>query len=68
MSSETIRNEVKQHAPTDKSIWPNGLGYSYRGWDYSYGHRGWAAQRGDKLGWGSNPAEAKSTATVREGV
>lgn len=65
MLTQTIKDEVKKHAPNDRCIWPNGLGFSYRGWEYSFGNgvaQNWAARRGDKVGRGATPDEAKANA------
>lgn len=69
MESSIIRNEVRSHAPSLKAIWPNGLGYCWRGWEYSYSERGWSCQRINPgslggledpiVGWGIDPPAAK---------
>lgn len=62
MDSATIKAEVQKHAPSPRSIWPNGLGFNWRGWEYSYGAKGWAACSNGRVGYGETPADAKSVA------
>lgn len=62
MDSATIRTEVREQAFSANAIWPNGLGFNWRGWEYSYGNRGWSASRDDWLGFGETPRDAKANA------
>jgi hypothetical protein len=70
MQTATIKAEVCKHAPSAKSIWPNGLGFTFRGWEYSYGNAGgacWVARRETKaganmIGRGETPVDAKANA------
>lgn len=61
MKTQDIRNEVARHAPSGRSIWPSCLGYSWRGWEYRYTDQGvWVASKGDLVGKGETPANAKT--------
>ncbi len=69
METQTIRDEVTKRSPSAKKVWPNGLGFNWRGWEYSYSARGWTAfKRGqtgkddDLLGVGRTPIEARRNA------
>lgn len=64
METSTIREEVLNRAPNTRCIWPNGMGYNWRGWEYSYGHQGWAVIPGNddphdsRIGRGPTPEAA----------
>ena len=67
MLTETIRETVREMALSANRIWPNGLGFTARGWEYTHGDRGWAASRTDDrgtawLGRGETPADARANA------
>ena len=67
MQTKDIRQQVAQHAPSARSVYPNGLGFARRGWSYSFGVRGWCATKVDRrdrgwVGWGETPAEAQANA------
>jgi hypothetical protein len=62
-STEIIRETVRQFAPSETATWPNGLGFSWRGWEYMCRSANrWTASRNDKIGHGGTPADARSTA------
>lgn len=64
MTNEQIRNQVRNAAPSTQAIWPNGLGYNCRGWEYSLSEKGWAAipansdPEDTRLGRGATPLAA----------
>jgi len=65
----TIREAVTELAFSPKTIWPNGLGFSWRGWEYTCrGRDHWTATRDDHLsgkvllGRGETPTDAKANA------
>lgn len=62
-STEDIRTEVNELAFSVKSIWPNGLGFTWRGWEYVCRHPGnWTANRNNWIGRGETPTDAKANA------
>jgi hypothetical protein len=69
MDTAAVRAAVAHEAPSPRSIWPNGLGFDWRGWSYMLRHHDvWFAVHTDKHGrtWqglGETPADAKSVAT-----
>jgi hypothetical protein len=64
MDSETIRSTVKQFAPSQRSIWPNGAGFTWYGWEYNLNCIGWCAMRSSDgtIGFGDTPLVARSHA------
>lgn len=58
---ETIRHHVNELAPSATSIWPNGLGFTSRGWEYTcHAVDRWTATRHDWIGHGETPTDAKA--------
>jgi hypothetical protein len=63
METETIRAMVKAHAPKPAAIWPNGLAYDWRGWQFMpVSPDTWSARRGGRYGTGPTPDEAREDA------
>ena len=59
----TIRETVTDLAFSANAIWPNGLGFSWRGWEYTCrGREHWTATRDNQLGHGETPTDAKANA------
>lgn len=58
-----VAAKMREYYPKGK-LWPNGLGFEYRGWSFSYGEREqrWFASKEQKgrvaRGQGDNPFDA----------
>jgi len=62
-STEKIRDIVSELAFGSRAIWPNGLGFTWRGWDYSCRNpEHWVAVRNEWVGHGETPTDAKANA------
>jgi hypothetical protein len=76
MDTETLRATVRTHAERLRGkVWPNGLGFDIRRWEYTYSEvygcwqallRGYDLGTPDKLGRGPTPEAARNAATPQK--